>query len=145
MKTMKPIKGTETPVVEEKADSKPSTPESGVEKGRFFTTNMLDRPVTRHDGGFAEYIMNPGGPAHEDHLYQEMTKVIGLTSDEETGLRNELVELTKLIAEHTQNDRHDIVGQFVRKLLRTINFGTSNTSKIHALRRKLLELRERKE
>lgn len=136
-------KGSTAQLEVNKADSEPSTPELGTERGRFFTANMLDRPVTRQDGSWQEYILNPGGPVQEDALYCEMVRILGLTSDEETGLRTELSELTKMAAEHTQQDRFDLIGAFVRKLLRSINYGTSNTSKVHSLRRWFLDMKQK--
>lgn len=147
-KIMKPTtapesKGTDTPLEVNKAENEASTRELGTEKGRYFTANMLDRPVTRQDGSWQEYILNPSGPVQEDPLYCEMVRILGLTSDEETGLRTELAQLTKLAAEHTQQDRFDLMGAFIRKLLRSINYGTSNTSKVHSLRRWFLDMKNK--
>lgn len=149
-KTMKPTsapetKGSESRVTSGKAQNEASSKDSTRGFGEMEAKNpnslgpqFVTKRRTNQDGGYQEYDFI--GPAHEDALFKEVSRVLGLGASEEAELENVIADITRMAATWTQSDRYDDMGAFIRQVLRRVSSGNSVKARTHTLYRKLQEM-----
>ncbi|KKT31774.1 MAG: hypothetical protein UX04_C0002G0204 [Microgenomates group bacterium GW2011_GWF2_45_18] len=136
------VKGTQSKAEVKEAQNEPSSkdstrgfaemePKNPNSVGNQFVTKRR----TNQDGGYAEYDFI--GPANEDALFKEVSRVLGLDASDEAELEKVIADITRMSATWTQSDRYDDMGAFIRQVLRRVSSGNSVKARTHALYRKI--------
>jgi len=138
------VSGSQIPEEAEKAENEAlqdvSQAQDGDKVATYISENW-DRPVTLRDGSYRQYEIV--GVIKDDLVFKEVSKILGVSALSHT-YQNELKDIAELAATWTQNDTPEILGAFLRQILRRTTFNNSDTneSKIQNLRKKLWDMWE---